>query len=319
MVPNRFPDAGDEPEYNAVDASLWFVVTASELLERTALTNEVPAVDRRELEAAMDAIVTGYAAGTRYGIRIDEDGLLACGAPGVQLTWMDAKVGGVVVTPRIGKPVEVQALWINALTSAGRLDARWLALADRATASFNARFWNDARGCLYDVVDVDHVAGQVDASLRPNQVLAVGGLPVRLVKGDRARAIVTIVGEELLTPLGLRSLGPFEPGYRRLCDGSPADRDAAYHQGTAWPWLVGAYADAILATSADGAAARVAVKRLIEPLMKHLDEAGLDHVSEIADGEPPFTPRGCPFQAWSLGELIRTFDALDRRSTLDSP
>jgi len=306
MLPNRFPDGGETPEFNAVDASLWFVVAVGELLERVERRSRVlTGADREALEFAVLSIVDGYAAGTRFGIRMDDDGLLAAGMPGVQLTWMDARVGGRVITPRIGKPIEIQALWLNALHVAARFNRAWLEPLARGRAAVGARFWID-RGYLADVVDVDHVAGTRDASFRPNQILAVGGLPLAVVDGDRARAVVDAVEARLLTPIGLRSLAPGEPGYAARYEGDSTARDAVYHQGTVWPWLLGAFVDAWLRVRGNSDRDRAeARRRFLDPLRDHLSDAGLGHVSEIADAEPPFTPRGCPFQAWSLGELIR--------------
>jgi predicted glycogen debranching enzyme len=302
MLPNRFADEGDAPEFNAVDASLWYAVAVGEYLQLA----DPPASVRTRLEAAVRAILDGFAKGTRYRIHADADGLLAAGEPGVQLTWMDARVGDRVVTPRIGKPVEVQALWINALRLAGARDDGWSRLADHATARFRERFWNERAGCLYDVVDVDHVPGSADAALRPNQIFAVGGLPVALLEGERARRVVDVVEHHLWTPLGLRSLAPSEAGYRAHYRGGPAERDAAYHQGVAWPWLTGAFVDAWLRVrGSTPAARREARERFAAPLLAHRGSAGLGHVSEIADAEHPHAPRGCPFQAWSVGELIR--------------
>ena len=227
----------------------------------------------------------------------------------MQLTWMDAKVDGWVVTPRIGKPVEIQALWLNALWIAERLlpDAGpWSALIERGREAFSARFWSAEHGYLADVVDVDHEPGRVDASLRPNQIFAVGGLPLQLLDGARAAHVVDVVEEKLWTPLGLRTLSPDDPAYQPRYHGDLRQRDAAYHQGTAWPWLAGPFVDAWLRVHGNTAESRrVARGRFVEPLVQHLSTAGLGHVSEIADGDPPHTPRGCPFQAWSLGELVR--------------
>jgi predicted glycogen debranching enzyme len=313
MLPNRFPDVGATPEFNAVDASLWFVVAAGELLEVAGQRARLLALaQRRTLQEAMSAILDGYARGTRFGIRLDDDGLLAAGERGQQLTWMDARVGDREITPRIGKPVEIQALWINALRAASTFDDRWTAAIARGTARFNERFWNADRRMLYDVVDVDHRPGAVDPAFRPNQVFAVGGLPQPLVTGERARAIVTAVEGALWTPMGLRSLAPGEPGYTGRYDGPPWMRDAAYHQGTVWPWLMGAFVDAWLAVRGRTPDSRTeADRRFVSPLREHLRAAGLGHVSEIADGDAPFTPRGCPFQAWSVGELLRA-DAMTR-------
>ncbi|HEY6079294.1 MAG TPA: amylo-alpha-1,6-glucosidase [Polyangiaceae bacterium] len=303
MLPNRFSDhAAEPPEYNSVDAALWFVVTAHELMAMQAL----PANEREALQAATLAIVRGYLAGTRFGIGADTDGLLAAGAPGVQLTWMDAKVGDWVVTPRRGKPVEIQALWLTALTYAAELDPELYTWRNRAQLAFRQRFWNPARSMLYDVVDVEHAPGSADASCRPNQIFAAGGLPFTWLPADQALAVVSAVERELWTPLGLRSLEPGHPDYRPHYGRDRLERDGAYHQGTAWAWLLGPFVEAWVKVHGGTAQAKAeARRRFVEPLRAHLPRAGLGHVSEIADGAPPHTPRGCPFQAWSLGELIR--------------
>lgn len=304
MLPNRFPDRGDAPEFNSVDASLWYVVAVHEYLEAAGSRCE-PDVRHRLVDAIL-AIVSGYAAGTRYGIRADDDGLLLAGTPGTQLTWMDAKVGDWTVTPRAGKPVEVQALWLNALWVANRLTSEWEHLFDAGVASFRERFWHDAAGCLYDVIDVDGRPGTVDPSFRPNQILAVGGLPLPLLEGDAARLVVDAVESRLLTPLGLRSLAPGEPGYAGRYAGGVRDRDGVYHQGTVWPWLIGPFAEAwVRVRGGTTDAKREARRRFLEPLHRHLGAAGLGHVSEVADADPPHAPKGCPFQAWSVGELLR--------------
>jgi predicted glycogen debranching enzyme len=307
MLPNRFPDHGDVPEFNAVDASLWYVIAVHDFLQAAAAAKfAVAPREQRALYAAIDAILSGYAAGTRYQIRVTEDGLLTAGQPGVQLTWMDAKVGDWVVTPRIGKPVEVQALWLNALRIASANTEKWGAVLTRGTASFQSRFWNERGGCLFDVVDTDHQPGTADAAFRPNQIFAVGGLPFPLLDGDRARQVVAAVEARLLTPLGLRSLAPGEPGYTAHYEGGVRERDGAYHQGTVWPWLIGPFVEAWVRLHRNTRdAKREARTRYLDPLLRHLDEAGLGHISEIADAEPPHTPRGCPFQAWSVGEALR--------------
>lgn len=311
MLPNRFPDHGEAAEFNAVDASLWYVVAVHDFLAQTAgCADLVTPVQLQTLSRAVLRIVDGYAAGTRFGIRMDDDGLLAAGEPGVQLTWMDARVGDRVITPRTGKAVEVQALWVNALAVAARWDPRRTEDQQRAMASFADRFWNAEAGCLYDVVDVDHVRGTVDGALRPNQILAVGGLPLALIRGERARQVVDAVERALLTPMGLRSLAPAEAGYAPRYTGDAATRDAVYHQGTVWPWLIGPFAEAwIRVRRCTPSSKRHARARFLMPLLAHLQEAGLGHVSEVADAESPHAPRGCPFQAWSLGELLR----LDRQ------
>ncbi len=305
MLPNYFPEGGQAPEYNSADASLWFIVAVHDLL-LAARDGGVPVADRRALEAAVEAILTGHAGGTRHGIVAADDGLLAAGEPGWQLTWMDARVDGRVITPRIGKPVEVQALWINALRIGAQLSARWSPLFERARESFLRRFWCEERGHLYDVLDVDHRAGEVDASLRPNQIFAAGGLPYPVLDGERARRVVDLVEQRLWTPMGLRTLAPDQPGYAPRYHGGAAERDAAYHQGTVWPWLAGPFVEAWLRARGDTPASRREARaRFLAPLLAHLEECGLGHVSEIADAEPPHTPRGCPFQAWSVGEALR--------------
>ena len=307
MLPNRFPDHGDAPEFNAVDASLWYVIAVHDFLQAAAAaTLALAPDDQRRLQAAIDAILAGYCQGTRYQIHVADDGLLAAGQPGVQLTWMDAKVGDWVVTPRIGKAVEVQALWLNALRIASGFSEHWGALLARGTAAFQARFWNARGHYLCDVVDVDHRPGTADATFRPNQIFAVGGLPFSILAGEPARQVVAAVEARLLTPVGLRSLAPGEPGYTPHYAGGVRQRDGAYHQGTVWPWLMGPFVEAwVRVHSNTREARREARTRFLEPLLRHLDEAGLGHLSEIADAEPPHTPRGCPFQAWSVGEALR--------------
>jgi predicted glycogen debranching enzyme len=307
MLPNRFLDEADRPEFNSVDASLWFVIAVHDLLAAAARRGKpISAQHRRTLQEAMLAIVEGYSRGTRFGIRQDSDGLLAAGVPGVQLTWMDAKAGDWVVTPRIGKPVEIQALWLNALWIAGQIDKRWTAVFEMGRAAFDRRFWNAEANCLYDVVDADHEAGKLDALIRPNQIFAVGGLPLSLLQGDRATSVVATVENHLITPLGLRSLAPGSPGYISRYIGNLLERDGAYHQGIVWQWLIGPFVEAwVRVRGNDAAAKREARHRFLPPLEMHLQTCGLNHLSEIADAESPFTPRGCPFQAWSLGEYLR--------------
>jgi len=315
MLPNYFPEGSKSAEYNSVDASLWYVVAVHEFLRQTQDQNTLSATDRRSLDGATDAIVNGYARGTRYGIRADGTGLLAAGEQGVQLTWMDAKVGDWVVTPRVGKPVEIQALWINALRIAGRRSARWTALAEHAQATFAERFWNEERGFLFDVVDVDHRDGVNDGSLRPNQIFAVGGLPFPVLDGARARAVVDIVERQLWTPAGLRSLGPAEPGYIGRYRGDVRQRDGAYHRGTVWPWLTGAFVEAWLRVRGDTPEnRREADTRFLGPLLRHFESSAPGHVGEIADGDAPHTARGCPFQAWSVGEALRLAAVLHVRN-----
>jgi predicted glycogen debranching enzyme len=307
MLPNLFPDHGAKPEYNSADASLWYVVAVHELLAACHGNGGiVSAKDKRAFQDAILAILEGYARGTRFGIRMDSDGLLAAGERGVQLTWMDAKVGEWVVTPRAGKPVELQALWLNALKIVSQFAPVWQQQFERGLQSFRERFWNEERGCLFDVIDVNHRAGDVDAAFRPNQVFAVGGLPFQLLEGERAERMISLVEEKLWTPLGLRSLAPGEPGYAMRYEGGVVQRDGVYHQGTVWPWLAGPFVEAWVRVRGNTAQSqREARKTFLTPLLNHIEEAGLGHVSEIADAEAPHTPRGCPFQAWSVGEVLR--------------
>jgi predicted glycogen debranching enzyme len=306
MLPNRFPDGGGTPEFNAADAALWFTVAAHELLTHADSKAVLRPAQRRALHAAIVAIVQGYLAGTRHGIAVAADGLLAAGEPGVQLTWMDAKVGDAVMTPRIGKPVELQALWCNALAAAAAIDHGLRHTLARAADAFVARFWRDERGYLLDVADADHVHGRDDASFRPNQIFAVGGLPFALLDGARASAVVDAVEARLLTPLGLRSLAQGDPRYCARYAGAPHARDAAYHNGTVWPWLMGPFVEAWVRVRGNTAVAKEQARdRFLVPLLAHLDEAGLGHISEVADGDAPHHPGGCPFQAWSVGEALR--------------
>ena len=305
MLPNRFPDSGEAPEYNTVDATLWFFVTAHRYLEASGDEEFVLG----ELLPVFEEIVAWHERGTRYGIKVDDDGLLRAGSPGAQLTWMDAKIGDWVVTPRHGKPVEIQALWYNALCVLADLRKRAGSLAESASLLARAKqvkerfvevFWNAEASCLFDVVDGD----RRDASVRPNQVFALA-LPYPLLPKDKARSVLAVIEQKLLTPYGLRSLAPDDPAYRGRYEGDPASRDAAYHQGTVWSWLLGPYADALVKTN--GAVGKPKARKAIDGLTPHLLEAGLGSISEIFDGDAPHAPRGCPAQAWSVGEALRVF------------
>jgi predicted glycogen debranching enzyme len=307
MLPNRFVDQGDAAEFNSVDASLWYIIAVHDYIRALqAVGDTLPPADREALGEAVCGIIAGYSRGTRYGIRLDHDGLLAAGKPGVQLTWMDAKVGDWVVTPRIGKPVEIQALWLNALQIAEEFTTEYHDVLRLGLGAFNSRFWNEAGGYLFDVVDPDHQAGRADPTLRPNQLLAIGGLPYAVADESVARRVVDTVESRLWTPLGLRTLPRDDERYVPRYEGGVLSRDGSYHQGTVWPWLLGPFVEAWVRVRGDTAAVRKdARRRFLDPLLRHLAEAGLGHISEIADAEPPHTPRGCPFQAWSVGEALR--------------
>ncbi len=302
MLPNRFPDQGEEPEYHSVDAALWFTVAAHDQLTARVRTGRIRPEETDVLRGAVLSIVDAYGAGTRHGIVEDRDGLLRSGeVGGPPLTWMDAQVQGRAVTPRVGKPVEVQALWIAALRIAEGIDAQRGARWRASLESFQRRFFDEKTGGLFDVVDVDHVPGTVDVRVRPNQILAAGGLPWSWLPADRARAVTTLVRRRLATTGGLRSLDPGDASYCGRYEGSPAERDSAYHMGTAWLWLWGPYMEAELRCGAD--------PEILATTMRTweswLDCRGLGHIDELADGDPPHTPRGAPFQAWSLAEFLR--------------
>lgn len=305
MLPNRFPDAGEQPEYNSVDAALWFFEAARAYL---AYTHDEPFVIR-ELYPKLKEIIECYRAGTRYGIRVESDGLVHAGEPGTQLTWMDAKIGDWVVTPRVGKPAEVQALWYNALRiqqqlahTAGDGSAERLLseMAEFARVNFNRLFWNDQDECLYDVINGD----TRDASIRPNQVLAVS-LRHPIVDRERGRQILRAVEKHLLTPMGLRTLAPSDPAYRPQFRGGVLDRDSAYHQGTVWPWLIGPFITAYTRVYSDSPDLHDRVSRWLSGFEEHLRTTGLGHISEVADANPPHAPGGCIAQAWSVAELLR--------------
>jgi len=309
MLPNRFPDAGEIPEYNTVDATLWYFEAVRALLDYTGDYEFV----REYLYPALVDIIDWHVRGTRFGIHVDSDGLLASGEEGAQLTWMDAKVGDYVVTPRRGKPVEIQALWYNALRvmedlarrfGDGANERRYADLAGRAKRSFNNLFWNEEAGCLYDVVDGD----SRDGSIRPNQIFAVS-LPHTMLSREKGRRIVDTVERELLTPIGLRSLAPVDPQYIARYEGGPWERDVSYHQGTVWAWLMGPFITAYIKVNGQNSSranrARARAAEWLMAFQEHLSDAGLGHISEIFDADHPHTARGCIAQAWSVAELLR--------------
>ena len=306
MVPNRFPDIGEQPEYNTIDASLWFVHAIDRYLTYTSDGERVS----QTAWPAVKQILDGYRQGTRYGIKMDEDGLIIGGVPGAQLTWMDAKVGDWVVTPRHGKPVEIQALWTRALAIGEALATKFgepayaaRCKADRAKAvdSFRERFWYAEGGYLYDVIDGPE--GN-DASLRPNQLYALS-LNDDLVSKDQATSLLRIVEADLLTPVGLRTLSPSDSRYRPRYEGGVVDRDGAYHQGTVWPFLLGPFVTAWIKVHGKNAGTLKQARMVLKGIEAHLHNACLGQVSEIFDAEAPHHPRGCFAQAWSVAEPLR--------------
>ncbi len=308
MLPNRFPDAGDQPEYNNVDATLWYFEAIRAYVEKTGDYKFV----RQNLYQKLVGVIVRHLEGTRYCIKVDaEDGLLYAGEAGVQLTWMDAKIGDLVVTPRTGKAVEIQALWYNALCVmadfAGTFgdwenEKKYLDSAEKARASFNEKFWNAAENCLYDVID----GSAKDGSVRPNQIFAVSLPHAILDDADKAGKVVEKVEAELLTPVGLRSLSPKDAGYRPIYIGSPFERDTAYHQGTVWAWQIGGFVDAYRKVFPEN---ERRVEEILNGFQDQLNEAGCGQISEIFDAAAPHLPRGCPAQAWSVAEVLRTLKA----------
>ncbi|MDQ6709802.1 MAG: amylo-alpha-1,6-glucosidase [Candidatus Dormibacteraeota bacterium] len=300
LLPNRFPDAGEVVEYNTIDATLWLFQALHAYLQRSEDWDFIS-----ERLTSLEEIIEWHIRGTYHGIRVDaSDGLLAGGEEGIALTWMDARVGDWVVTPRRGKPVEVNALWFNALqltadwcARAQRPSMRYRQMAQQAQESAARRFWNLDAGYLFDVVDTPD--GD-DASLRPNQLLALG-LVYPLVDGEWAHRSLDQVTAHLLTPYGLRTLSRDDPRYQSSYRGDQRSRDAAYHMGTVWPWLLGPYLDAVKRLHGNP----VSIDAILAPFEQHLCEAGLGTVSEIFEPEPPFRPAGCIAQAWSVAELLR--------------
>ncbi|HEV8130762.1 MAG TPA: amylo-alpha-1,6-glucosidase [Acidobacteriota bacterium] len=305
MLPNRFPDAGEQPKYNTVDAALWFFQAIYALVQYT----DDYAFVRDQLYETLVDILRWHLQGTRYGIKAGEDGLLYSGQPEVPLTWMDARVGNSAVTLRSGKPVEIQALWYNALRVMQHLGRRFgdwrneqrhAERAERAKRSFNEQFWNPEAECLYDCID----PSLRDGSIRPNQIFAVS-LPFSMLSREQMLKVVDAVTRELLTPFGLRSLSCADPSYRGMYEGDQRSRDTAYHQGTVWPWLLGPYITARVRAYGSSAVARKESANLLDALKEHLSDAGLGSISEIFDGDAPHAPRGCIAQAWSVGEILR--------------
>jgi len=309
MIPNRFPDVGETPEYNTVDATLWFFEAAQRFLEAGGDKR----VFDRDLWPVFKSILDWHERGTRFGIGVDaDDGLLKCGNAQTQLTWMDAKYEDTAFTPRHGKPVEINALWVNALRLASSwaqergdspLATKLLNMARKATASFNAKFWCAEKKYLYDVIESDG-ANHRDSSLRPNQILAVS-LRHTPLDPSRFASVLAAIEKQLVTPFGLRSLGPKESKYAGEYIGDRPTRDAQYHNGPVWGWLIGPYVSAVLRVRGDSPATRLAMRQYLTPVLQFLVGRGMGQLAEIYDGDAPHTPRGCFAQAWSVSELIR--------------
>ncbi|MEO5569749.1 MAG: amylo-alpha-1,6-glucosidase [Bacteroidia bacterium] len=303
MLPNRFPDYGDVPEYNSVDATLWFFIAIKKYMESSGDKKFV----LKELLPVLKEIIDWHFKGTRFNIHANNDGLLEQGIDGEQLTWMDARVGNWVVTPRIGKAVEINALWYNALLIYAELlkmngekeiAKSFTTHADKIKNLFTEFYWNEEKQCLYDFVKDNYK----DASIRPNQLFAIS-LSHQLIDGEKAKSILKVVTEKLYTPVGLRSLSQDHPDYKGRYRGNQLERDGAYHQGTVWSWLLGPYIDSIIRVK--GAKGKAEAKKVIQNFSYHFNEDCIGSVSEIFDGDAPHAPRGCIAQAWSVGELLR--------------
>lgn len=299
LIPNRFVEEGEAPEYNTVDATLWF----AHGIYKT-LVAEWDEKFAKEMFKALEESFGWHIKGTHYGIKVDSaDGLLTQGAEGKQLTWMDAKLGDWVVTPRHGKPVEINGLWINFLRvlawmseKLGKDGSAFNAAADLASTSFEKKFWKESLGYFMDTIEPD------DASLRPNQLIAMA-LPFGPVTPEKGKKALEIIGRELLTPVGLRTLGPADPYYRGQFKGPISELDASYHQGTVWPWLMGPYITALVKMTGDKAEA----KRILKAGKDLLSEYGIGGIAEVYDGDEPRSPGGCPWQAWSVAEWLRAW------------
>jgi predicted glycogen debranching enzyme len=312
MIPNAFPESGDSPAYNSADASLWFVVAVWKYWK--ASRDDEGA---RQLLPAAQEVIKCYRDGTRYDIYADSDGLITAGTPGTQLTWMDVKVDDYIPTPRHGKPVEVNALWFNALSMLAELEEKLgrnihaavilRKLADQVAGNFVKAFWYGEGGHLYDVIQGNFR----DPSIRPNQIFAVS-LPFSPLDKGQQKSVFDVVTQHLLTPYGLRSLSQKHERYCGKYAGNSRQRDCAYHQGTVWAWLIGPYCDACVRVHGSGKSQRKEIGRLIQGLINHLESDGLGTVSEIFDGDPPHRSVGCFAQAWSVSELLRVYDAYAR-------
>ena len=309
IVPNMFPDDNMPPLYNTVDASLWYFYAVYQYLHYNPAA-EAEAFVKEQIFPHLKEIISAYEKGTDFSIYMEDDGLIHAGSGLDQITWMDVRVGDWVATPRHGKPVEINALWYNALRIMESLcekfdeDASaYRTRAEQVKESFNAKFWDSANQCLFDVVDGD----EPDDHIRPNQVYAVS-LPFSLLPEEQEKAVVALVEKELFVGCGLRSLAPDHPDYHGIYCGALAKRDAAYHQGTAWGFLLGGFFSAYMKVNHHSSSAAENAVRMLEPVRKHLTDSGcIGSISEIFDGDAPHNPRGCYAQAWSVGEVLRCY------------
>lgn len=306
LVPNMFPDQGTEPIYNTVDASLWYIYSVHKYLEYTGTHNDYLFI-QTQIYPKLKEIINAYIKGTDFSIYMDEDGLIHAGSGHDQVTWMDVRVGDWVVTPRHGKPVEINALWYNALKIMENLSHKFEGngelysdLAKKVKCSFNKKFWNEKLNCLYDVVDDN------DQKIRPNQIWAVS-LPFGILEREKEKAIVQTVFTHLYASYGLRSLSPYDKEYKGIYKGRLIDRDGAYHQGTVWAFPLGAFISAYLKVNDYSKESIKMARRLIEPIFDHLEDGCVGSIAEIFDGDEPIIPRGCYAQAWSVGEILRAY------------
>ncbi|MBG84483.1 MAG: hypothetical protein CMJ40_08060 [Phycisphaerae bacterium] len=311
IIPNRFDDSQDKAYYNTADASLWFINAVHACHE--SLDDPGSSSDLMLLVQTCRQIVDSYRSGTDYGIRIDYDGLLMAGIPGEAVTWMDARVNGVGVTARIGKPVELSALWYNGLRCLAEMvadpaeSAEYKAAAALTRKSFG-RFWNEASNCCYDLLVPHQGNWRGDARIRPNQILAVS-LRFPCLTGQQAKLVMDCARDHLLTPYGLRTLSPDDPDYKGRYEGDMTTRDESYHNGTVWPWLMGPYCDGLQAISEDATGTDELMRELLNPLVESMDDGCTGQIAEIYDGDKPHRAHGCPAQAWSVAEVARSWPA----------
>lgn len=308
LVPNMFPDTGQKPAYNSVDASLWYFETVWKYI---ATSRDYKYIEKN-IYPVLKEIIRAYKGGTGFGIFMDSDGLISAGGPKTQITWMDAMCGEKVFTPRNGKAVEINALWYNALkvmetlaTRFGEASEQYRELADRARASFADTFWNAEKKCLYDVVG----DSGPDDSVRPNQIIALS-LTNTMLDREKEELILETVWDKLYTTFGLRTLSPDSPDYKGTYGGGPYRRDEAYHQGTVWPWLLGHFITAYLKVNGYSGKSRKVAMKLLEPFRSHLEDACIGQISEVFSGSDPMLPGGCCAQAWSVAEILRAYDEI---------